>query len=131
MSDLLTRRVYNIQIFTNNQSKSDINGTNFWLTYISAPFFVVGIRSPFLQLAGNNTFKVIKDYGLKYDCSWPTITHINPPLWPYTLDFASTQDCPIPSCPSASIPGVWVQPMVSWRDLNDVACSMADGCFTP
>ncbi|KOB56571.1 Chitin deacetylase 5a, partial [Operophtera brumata] len=88
-----------------------------------------GIRIPFLQLAGNNSFQVIKDSGLTYDCSWPTISYTNPGLWPYTLDYASIQDCPIPPCPTASIPGVWVQPMVGWLDLNGVACSMVDGCF--
>ncbi|XP_028177106.1 uncharacterized protein LOC114364947 [Ostrinia furnacalis] len=88
-----------------------------------------GIRSPFLQLSGNATFQVIKEAGLTYDCSWPTISFVNPGLWPYTLDYASTQDCVVPPCPTASIPGAWVVPMVSWNDLQGVACSMADSCF--
>ncbi|KAL0810874.1 hypothetical protein ABMA28_010178 [Loxostege sticticalis] len=88
-----------------------------------------GIRMPFLQMAGNSTFEMMSEFDLQYDCSWPTITNINPGLWPYTLDYASTQDCVIPPCPSASVPGKWVLPMVSWRDLNDAPCSMVDSCF--
>ncbi|XP_063834133.1 chitin deacetylase 8-like [Ostrinia nubilalis] len=88
-----------------------------------------GIRSPFLQLSGNATFQVIKETSLTYDCSWPTITSLDPGLWPYTLDYASTQDCVIPPCPTAALPGVWVVPMVSWRDLQGIPCAMADSCF--
>ncbi|GBP90104.1 hypothetical protein EVAR_60241_1 [Eumeta japonica] len=90
-----------------------------------------GIRKPFLQLSGNNTFHVMADYDIQYDCSWPTISFTNPGLWPYTLDYASTQDCVIPPCPTASIPGPWVIPMLSWFDLDERPCSMADACFRP
>ncbi|XP_053620303.1 chitin deacetylase 8-like [Plodia interpunctella] len=90
---------------------------------------VKGIRIPFLQMTGNASFQVMADYNLEYDCSWPTVASINPGLWPYTLDYASTQDCVIPPCPTASIPGVWVLPMVTWRDLNNNPCSMVDSCL--
>nr|ABU98616.1 chitin binding PM protein [Helicoverpa armigera] len=93
------------------------------------PSAIKGVRMPFLQLAGNASFEIMAEYGLEYDCTWPTIAHTNPGLWPYTLDYASTQDCIIPPCPSASIPGVWVKPMVAWSDLNGVPCSMVDACF--
>lgn len=86
---------------------------------------------PFLQLAGNNSFQVMKDYGLDYDCSWPTLQFRNPGLWPYTLDYSSTQDCVIPPCPTASIPGVWVLPMITWTDLSGLPCSMVDACVNP
>ncbi|KAL0860476.1 hypothetical protein ABMA27_009857 [Loxostege sticticalis] len=88
-----------------------------------------GLRKPFLQLSGNSTFQMMKESGITYDCSWPTISFIDPGMWPYTLDHASTQDCPIGPCPSASIPGTWVVPMISWRDLQNTPCSMADSCF--
>ncbi|XP_035454652.2 chitin deacetylase 8 [Spodoptera frugiperda] len=90
---------------------------------------IKGVRLPFLQLAGDNSFKVMADYGLEYDCSWPTTTQTNPGLWPYTLDYRSTQDCVVPPCPTSSIPGVWVKPMIAWSDLQGVACSMVDACF--
>lgn len=91
--------------------------------------FFSGLRKPFLQLSGNSTFQMMKESGITYDCSWPTISFIDPGMWPYTLDHASTQDCPIGPCPSASIPGTWVVPMISWRDLQNTPCSMADSCF--
>uniref|UniRef100_A0A2H1WQD6 SFRICE_013816 n=1 Tax=Spodoptera frugiperda TaxID=7108 RepID=A0A2H1WQD6_SPOFR len=90
---------------------------------------IKGVRLPFLQLAGDNSFQVMADYGLEYDCSWPTTTQTNPGLWPYTLDYRSTQDCVVPPCPTSSIPGVWVKPMIAWSDLQGVACSMVDACF--
>ncbi|XP_063834258.1 chitin deacetylase 8-like [Ostrinia nubilalis] len=90
---------------------------------------VKGVRMPFLQMTGNATFQMMAEFGLEYDCSWPTVTFINPGLWPYTLDYASIQDCVVPPCPSASIPGKWVLPMVTWRDLNGSPCAMVDGCF--
>ncbi|KAJ2944844.1 hypothetical protein O0L34_g1738 [Tuta absoluta] len=90
---------------------------------------IKGIRSPFLQLSGNNSYLVIKNHGLVYDSSWTTASFTDPPLWPYTLDYASVQDCQSGPCPTAAIPGVWVQPMVSWRDLLGLPCSMADACF--
>ncbi|GBP35665.1 hypothetical protein EVAR_74990_1 [Eumeta japonica] len=81
-------------------------------------------------MTGNNTFQVMAEVGLQYDCSWPTISHVNPGLWPYTLDYSTIQDCPVPPCPTASIPGVWVLPMVSWIDLNGNPCAMVDSCFS-
>ncbi|XP_063393001.1 chitin deacetylase 8-like [Cydia fagiglandana] len=91
---------------------------------------IKGLRIPFLQMTGNASFQVLADYGLEYDCSMPTVNQINPGLWPYTLDYASTQECVIPECPTASIPGVWVLPMVSWVDLGGFTCSMVDSCFS-
>ncbi|CAG9792398.1 unnamed protein product [Diatraea saccharalis] len=92
---------------------------------------IQGIRMPFLQLAGNASFQVLQSAGMTYDASWPTISFINPGLWPYTLDHASIQDCQLPPCPTASIEGVWVLPMISWRDLQNNPCAMADACFAP
>ncbi|CAH2058119.1 unnamed protein product, partial [Iphiclides podalirius] len=88
-----------------------------------------GVRLPFLQMTGNSSFQVMSDVGLVYDSSWPSVRYVNPGLWPYTLDYASTQDCNVPPCPTASIPGTWILPMTSWLDLNGVACAMVDMCF--
>ncbi|KAL4716782.1 hypothetical protein ACJJTC_001938 [Scirpophaga incertulas] len=90
---------------------------------------IKGVRMPFLQMTGNSTFQVISETSLEYDCSWPTVTYKNPGLWPYTLDFSSTQDCVVPPCPSAAISNSWVLPMIAWEDLNGTACAMVDSCF--
>ncbi|XP_047539164.1 chitin deacetylase 8-like [Vanessa atalanta] len=88
-----------------------------------------GLRSPFLQMSGNTTYQMMASAGLTYDLSWPTIKYTNPGLWPYTLHYQSIQDCIIPPCPTASLPGTWIIPMISWSDLEGVPCSMVDTCY--
>lgn len=88
-----------------------------------------GVRMPFLQMTGNSSFQVMADFGIIYDATWPTVTSLSPGLWPYTLHYASTQECVISPCPTASIPGPWVMPMISWLDQNGIPCPMVDSCF--
>nr|AGC92658.1 hypothetical protein [Heliconius erato] len=90
---------------------------------------VKGIRSPFLQMSGNATYQMMASTGLRYDLSWPTTSFTNPGLWPYTLHYRSIQDCVVPPCPSASIPGPWILPIVAWSDLQGIPCSFVDTCF--
>ncbi|CAH0598269.1 unnamed protein product [Chrysodeixis includens] len=90
---------------------------------------IKGVRLPFLQMSGDTSFKVMSDFGLVYDCSWITNNYSDPALWPYTLKYKSIQDCVVPPCPTGSIPNTWVQPMVSWTDLNNTKCAMADTCY--
>ncbi|ALC40987.1 Cda9 [Drosophila busckii] len=92
---------------------------------------VHGMRLPFLQISGNNTYEAIKSLGLTYDSSWPTQQFKNPAMWPYTLDYLSVQDCQIGPCPTAALPGVWVAPMVTWTDMEGYSCSMIDACAYP
>lgn len=82
----------------------------------------------FACITGNNSFEALKLEGLTYDCSWPSYSYMNPGLWPYTLDYKTIQDCSVGPCPDASIPGIWIIPMIDWQDLNGVVCSMVDGC---
>ncbi|XP_026316030.1 uncharacterized protein LOC113227352 [Hyposmocoma kahamanoa] len=92
---------------------------------------IKGVRFPFLQTAGNVSTQVMKENRL-YDSSWSTVAFHNPGLWPYTLDYASTQDCNAPPCATASFPGVWVSPVITWRDLQGFPCSSVDACtFVP
>lgn len=90
-----------------------------------------GLRLPFLQSAGNNSYEAAKRLGLLYDSSWPTQRYRSPAMWPYTLDYRSTQDCQIGPCPNAAIPGFWINPMVSWLDTAGYSCAMIDGCIYP
>ncbi|XP_041971428.1 chitin deacetylase 8-like [Aricia agestis] len=92
---------------------------------------ITGMRSPFLQMAGNETYKVLASAGLTYDSSWSTIAYTDPGLWPYTLDYESIQDCVTAPCPTASVPGAWVVPMIAWFDLLNIPCAMASSCFAP
>lgn len=97
--------------------------------FANIPFEEVkGVRLPFLQMNGNTSFQVMSDFGLTYDCTWPASAQTQRGLWPYTLDYASTQDCTIPPCPTASLPGSWVVPMIAWTDPNGFPCVMVDAC---
>ena len=87
-------------------------------------------------------FQMLAENNFQYDCSWPTraygYTDAEQGLFPYTLDYKSTQDCPIKPCPECKYPGVWVQPMTDledeWIGSNPNCptcgnlCSMLDGC---
>lgn len=98
--------------------------------FANIPFDAIqGMRIPFLQMAGNASFDMMSKHGFLYDHTWPTIAFSNPGLWPYTLDYASTQDCINPPCPTASIPRPWVLPIVSWIDLMGFPCTSLDACF--
>ncbi|KAI5634282.1 hypothetical protein NE865_13011 [Phthorimaea operculella] len=97
-------------------------------TFANIPIDAIkGIRIPDFQLCGNNSYLMIKNNGLEYDSSWTT-KDPDSKLWPYTLDYASTQDCPKGPCPSASLPGVWVAPLVPWKDLSGESCLMINDC---
>ncbi|XP_055347521.1 uncharacterized protein LOC129594756 [Paramacrobiotus metropolitanus] len=87
-----------------------------------------GMRAPFLQIGGDLQFEMLADKGFLYDSS--IITSIsNPPMWPYTLDYAVPHMCLIPPCPVRSYPGLWEMPMVQWEsDLWKVPCAMVDTC---
>lgn len=61
---------------------------------------VKGYRAPYIQVGGNMEFKVLEDEGFLYESSMPTQKFTDPPLWPYTLDYRSSQDCQIPPCPN-------------------------------
>ena len=61
---------------------------------------VVGFRVPFLQIGGNTMYQVLYDNKFLYDSSMPTREFMDPPMWPYTLDYQSTQECVIPPCPT-------------------------------
>jgi hypothetical protein len=87
-----------------------------------------GIRMPYLQLSGDKQFEFMSQDNFTYDFSWPTQSQTSPGLWPYTLDYASTQDCVIDSCPIGSHPGIWIMPMMAWRDLSNRPCAMVDAC---
>jgi len=85
---------------------------------------IVGMRAPYLQIAGDTTYKMLQDNGLKYDCSIPSPQL----LFPYTLDYQMEQSCSLPPCPKKCHPGIWTVPMNELIDLDGNHCSMLDGC---
>ncbi|GFV42899.1 nodB homology domain-containing protein [Trichonephila clavipes] len=96
---------------------------------------IQGQRVPFLQSAGDDTFAALKENGFTYDSSMPSRGFMDPPLWPYTLDYGYLQDCQIPPCPKSTYPGLWLFPMIQWKQTSKVGntvmdfhCSMLDAC---
>jgi hypothetical protein len=85
-----------------------------------------GMRLPMFQKSGNASYEAMVQSGLTYDSSWTTQNDIG--VWPYSLDYASIQDCPMSNCPTASIPGAWVAPLIDWVDLEGTHCAMLDTC---
>ena len=61
---------------------------------------IQGFRAPFLQVGGNTEFKLLRDKSFLYDSSMPTRRYLNPPLWPYSLDYPRLQECMMPPCPT-------------------------------
>lgn len=92
---------------------------------------VVGFRVPFLQIGGNTMYQVLYDNKFLYDSSMPTQKFMDPPMWPYTLEYRSTQECVIPPCPTDSFPGLWEVPMIDYNDSRGMPCNMIDGCSPP
>lgn len=87
-----------------------------------------GIRLPFLQMSGDNSFEMMYREKFLYDSSWPSQLQTSPGIWPYTLDYKSSQDCVIGPCPQQNYSSVWVLPMLTWFDQKNIPCSMVDTC---
>ncbi|XP_014680194.1 PREDICTED: uncharacterized protein LOC106820165, partial [Priapulus caudatus] len=94
------------------------------------PFDVRGMKAPLLQSGGDVQFAMMENRLLSYDMSLPSM-QVAPPLWPYTLDYRSGQECSIPPCPTGSHPGLWEVPLVDWIDTNDTLCNNVDACYFP
>lgn len=92
---------------------------------------IKGYRAPYVQVGGNTEFGVLRDLGFLYESSMPTQHFIEPPLWPYTLDYLSTQDCVIQPCPTSSFPGLWEVPLVDYIDQEGILCNFVESCTPP
>lgn len=76
-------------------------------------------------------YQVLYDNKFLYDSSMPTWDFIDPPMWPYTLEYRSKQECVIPPCPTNSFPGLWEVPMIDYIDSKGYPCNMIDECTAP
>ncbi|XP_021955957.1 chitin deacetylase 7 [Folsomia candida] len=98
-------------------------------TFASVPLaYIKGVRAPFLQVGGNPMYSALVGGGFEWDCSRPTQNQRIPGLWPYTNDYASTQDCQIPTCPDEAFPGFWTFPMIDLIGDDQFPCAMVDEC---
>lgn len=92
---------------------------------------VKGYRAPYIQVGGNTEFKTLKDAGFMFESSMPTQMYRDPPLWPYTLEYRSTQDCVIAPCPTDSFPELWEVPLVDYNSKDGRLCNFITSCTPP
>ncbi|KAG5868397.1 hypothetical protein JTB14_006830 [Gonioctena quinquepunctata] len=87
---------------------------------------IIGVRTPQFQLAGDNSMKAFTAAGFQYDSSWPTTP--DKPLFPYTMDHLSTQECTSESaCPTEAHNGFWILPIIDLNG-NEEACNSLTAC---
>ncbi|CAL1538400.1 unnamed protein product [Lymnaea stagnalis] len=90
---------------------------------------ILGFRAPYLRVAGNVQYDVLRDYHFLYDTSIVNIEIAGgrKPLWPFTLDYL-VGSCVNPPCPTKPYPGLWEFPMNAWIGDDGYSCSMVDAC---
>lgn len=88
---------------------------------------IIGVRTPQLQLAGNYSIQAYVKSGLSYDSSWPTLP--DRPLYPYTLNYLTTQQCILGSeCPNEKFDGFWILPINDLRGTDEAECNTLASC---
>lgn len=87
----------------------------------------MGVRTPQLQLSGNNSIKAYVQAGLTYDSSWPSLPAKR--MFPYTLDYKSTEDCLLGAkCPNEPFEGFWILPINDLVGNEGKECSVVSAC---
>lgn len=87
---------------------------------------VRGFRAPFLETS-ENEIKVLHDNKFLYEASMGTATN----YWPYTLDYKSPICGSPATCPANSYPGLWLAPILYYKQSSGFPCSMLDACTAP
>ncbi|KAJ8920598.1 hypothetical protein NQ315_004737 [Exocentrus adspersus] len=88
---------------------------------------IIGVRTPQFQLAANYSIEAYMASGLVYDSSWPTLP--DHPLFPYTLDYLSNQQCLLGSkCPNEAFKGFWVLPINDLHGADNKECNTVSQC---
>ncbi|XP_072383995.1 chitin deacetylase 7-like [Diabrotica undecimpunctata] len=86
---------------------------------------IQGVRTPQFTLAGDDSIKAYREANFTYDNSWLSST----PLFPYTLDYKSTQACSSDSlCPNEAFPGFWVLPVNTIKGMDGKECTYLSKC---
>jgi hypothetical protein len=89
---------------------------------------IKGMRAPFLQTGGNVMYKALSEGNFSWECSRPSWNQRTPGIWPYTNDYASTQDCQIAPCQTDQFKGFWTVPMIDLIGGDSFPCAMVDQC---
>lgn len=87
---------------------------------------IKGARTPNLQIAGDRTFDAYIQSEISYDNSWPSL-HVRK-LFPYTLDYGSTELCLVGVCPNKTYPGFIISPITNIVGNEDQECNAIASC---
>lgn len=87
-----------------------------------------GIRAPYLRVGWNRQFLMMKEFGFVYD-STIVAPLLNPPLWPYTLDYKIPHICidAQQMCPTRSYGGIW-EMIINQLEVGESVCTTLDNC---
>lgn len=112
--------------------KAEVGGMTYAAYYYGnfPPAAIQGQKCPFLQCNGDVTLDAMQAKGVKYDVSFPTVVYVDPPIWPYTMDFGLQHDCALPPCPTQGHPGIWTFPLITLKDQYDDVCTQLE-CSRP
>lgn len=91
------------------------------------PDDIKGVRFPYLEVGGDQSYRVLKENNFLYDSSLST----EKPMWPYTLEYQMPGACKIPPCPKESHPGLWEIPLTMMQGMGKSKCNMWDTCARP
>jgi hypothetical protein len=91
---------------------------------------ISGSMAPHLQMGGDNQMKGLQLSKLQYDASRKSLNSSQSPnlLWPYTLDYDSTQDCVNQHCPESSFKGLWQVPILALKGSDNQPCFTLNDC---
>ncbi len=91
---------------------------------------VLGMRSPYLQIGGDNQFTMLYYNQFEYDSTLLNEITRTELIWPYTFDYKLTvKHCQIDPCPANSYPGLWEVPIQGVYDNHGEPCSSFDKCY--
>ncbi|EFX88071.1 hypothetical protein DAPPUDRAFT_191866 [Daphnia pulex] len=101
-------------------------------TYSNIPMDQIqGFRTPYLQTGGDATFTALQNLGINFDSSLSTKNFMDPPIWPFTMDYGVTHECMVPPCSVETHPGLWDIPVINFQSgENGTVCNTPDFlCF--
>jgi len=115
--------------FDEERWRAEIVGQKEMLTRYGGvdPRDIGGIRFPFLEVDGDESFNVLEENKFMYDSSLPS----RKPMWPYTLNHVKPGQCQIPPCPKYVHKNLWEIPLSLTKGVARSYCNMWDKCQRP
>lgn len=87
---------------------------------------IIGARVPYMK--GDDYISALEKNEIQYDNTWATLN--DQPFFPYTLDYLSSQQCLVSTCPKEEHKGIWIIPINDLKSLDDTNCNNLVQCNT-